>query len=240
MAITPAIKQSVDSQLAGRENGPADAYRHLLWGAELTRKFGPDVARTILERHEIQGDLSTRVGLGSQSPAAAAMDRHNNVLAVEIGRTARTWNDVEQGARGVVQGSSGDGSDGGAVWLPESQWSSHPKDPTTGEELPPENWDWPEIDWEGGSVESNPLYRYPYGGEEHRHEPAIDDPRAILDPAGPASDINPLSRPVASWNEDDLRRVMASPAYWQPSHPGRARAHAMVREWFERAERTGA
>jgi len=27
---------------------------------------------------------------------------------------------------------------------------------------------------------------------------------------------------------------MASPAYWQPNHPGRARAHPMVREWFER------
>ena len=48
--------------------------------------------------------------------------------------------------------------------------------------------------------------------------------------------VNPLSRPVASWSEDDLRQVMASPAYWQPGHPGRARAHAMVREWFERAE----
>ena len=84
------------------------------------------------------------------------MDRHNNALAVEIGQSARTWNDVEQGARDVVEGSSGDGFDGGAVWLPESQWSSHPKDPETGEELLPENWNWPEIDWEGGSVESNP------------------------------------------------------------------------------------
>jgi hypothetical protein len=100
LAIKPAIKASVDSQLPGRENGPADAYRHLLWGAELTRKFGPDVARRILEMHEIQNDLSTGVGLGSQTPAAAAMDRHNNPLAVEIGMTARTWNDVEQRARG--------------------------------------------------------------------------------------------------------------------------------------------
>jgi hypothetical protein len=60
LAITPAIKESVDSQLPGRENGPADAYRHLLWGAELSRRFGPDAARRLLETHEIQGDLSSR------------------------------------------------------------------------------------------------------------------------------------------------------------------------------------
>ena len=79
-------------------------------------------------------------------------------------------------------------------------------------------------------------YKYPYGGEEHRYEPAIDDelPLNLED----AARMNPLSRPVASWSEDDLRRVMASPACWQPGHRGRARAHVMVREWFERAEGT--
>jgi hypothetical protein len=29
---------------------------------------------------------------------------------------------------------------------------------------------------------------------------------------------------------------MASPAYLQPGHPGRARAHAMVRDWFAEAK----
>jgi hypothetical protein len=38
------------------------------------------------------------------------MDRHNNVLAVEIGQTARTWSNVEQGAREVIERSRGDGS----------------------------------------------------------------------------------------------------------------------------------
>jgi len=37
---TQAIKESVHSQLPGRNNGPADAYRHLLLSAELTRQFG--------------------------------------------------------------------------------------------------------------------------------------------------------------------------------------------------------
>lgn len=54
-AIRAAADASVESQLPGRENGPADAYRHLLWGAELTRRFGEATARRILEDHEIQG-----------------------------------------------------------------------------------------------------------------------------------------------------------------------------------------
>jgi hypothetical protein len=47
--IKAAANEAVESQLPGRENGPADAYRHLLWGAELARKFGEDAARRILE-----------------------------------------------------------------------------------------------------------------------------------------------------------------------------------------------
>lgn len=232
LAIKPAIKESADSQLPGRENGPADAYRHLLWGGELARKFGPDVARVLLEMHEIQGDTSRRIGLDAQSPAAAAMDRHNNEIAVAIGSAARSWDHVREAARDVMNRSdrSGSGTSGGAVWLPQSIWESHPIDTTTGKEKPPEEWNWPAIDWEGGIVDSDPNYVYPYGGEEYRHEPAIDDPL----PLGPGKAVvSPLSRPVAGWSEDDLRRVMASAAYLQPNHPGRARAHAMVRAWFE-------
>jgi hypothetical protein len=66
----------------------------------------------------------------------------------------------------------------------------------------------------------------------------LDDPIPMALEQGAA--VNPQSRPVASWSEDDLRRVMASPVYWQPSHRGRARAHAMVREWFEHAEASAA
>jgi hypothetical protein len=38
-AIKAAADEAVESQLPGRENGPADAYRHLLWGAELTARL---------------------------------------------------------------------------------------------------------------------------------------------------------------------------------------------------------
>jgi hypothetical protein len=194
----------------------------------------------MLETHEIQGDPSSQIGLDAQSPAAAAMDRYNNEIAIRIGRTARTWEDARQAAREVMDSSdrSGNGADGGVVWLPESEWKSHPVDTEAGREKSPAEWNWPATNWEDGTVDSDPTYRYPYGGEEHRHEPAIDD-ALPLNPED-AVETNPLSRPVASWSEDDLCRVMASPAYWQPGHPGRARAHAMVREWFERGEGTGA
>jgi len=40
------------SQLPGRRNGPGDAYSHILWAAELTRRFGEVMARCILTWHE--------------------------------------------------------------------------------------------------------------------------------------------------------------------------------------------
>jgi hypothetical protein len=235
-AIGAAANEAVESQLPGRENGPADAYRHLLWGAELTRRFGEDAARRILEDHEIQGTLSATVGRDGQTPEAAAMDRRNNELAIALGKRARIWAEVKEGAQVIIDRSdrSGNGVNGGAVWLERSAWSNHPKDRITGEELLSDVWNWPQTDWINGRVPNPVPYKYPYGGDEHRHEPTIDDPLP-LDPED-AAEMNPLSRPVASWSEDDLRRVIASPAYLQPSHPGRARAHAMVREWFAQAE----
>ena len=51
----------------------------------------------------------------------------------------------------------------------------------------------------------NPVpYKYPYGGEEHRDEPATDD-ELPLNPRDSAQ-MNPLSRPGASWSDDDLRQ----------------------------------
>lgn len=37
---TKSTKESVNSQMPGRENGPADAYRRILLSAELTRRYG--------------------------------------------------------------------------------------------------------------------------------------------------------------------------------------------------------
>ena len=130
-----AISEMVGSQLPGRERGPADAYRHLLWAAELTRRFGEERAREILGLHEQAGDLQ------EQPSDEEAMDVHNNEIGVSLGRFARGWQDVVSAARKVMSGSAPDGSGTwqasydttstlapyGAVWLPEQRWAKNPK-----------------------------------------------------------------------------------------------------------------
>jgi hypothetical protein len=93
LAIRAAADEAVESQLPGRENGPADAYRHLLWGAELTRRFGAHVARGILEDHEIQGDLSTRIGREGQT-----LEAQPRIGATTSGRS-RSANEPGPGRR---------------------------------------------------------------------------------------------------------------------------------------------
>lgn len=55
LAVSAAKLKSVESQLPGREGGPADAYRHLIWAAELTRLYGEDAARAMLDAKERYG-----------------------------------------------------------------------------------------------------------------------------------------------------------------------------------------
>ena len=42
---------SVDSQLPGRENGPADAYRHCVWTAMMAREYGAEAANNVGDLH---------------------------------------------------------------------------------------------------------------------------------------------------------------------------------------------
>jgi len=55
-----AIKEAALSNMPGRGNGPADAYRHVLLAAELTRRFGETKAAIILGWHEFTGSLGWR------------------------------------------------------------------------------------------------------------------------------------------------------------------------------------
>ncbi|NNV89272.1 calcium-binding protein, partial [Roseobacter sp. HKCCD9020] len=71
---------AVASQLPGRTDGPADAYRHLVISAELHRRFEPGIADVFLELHEVGG--------GSNGP----MDRHNNSVGELIGRYVASIN----------------------------------------------------------------------------------------------------------------------------------------------------
>lgn len=115
-----AIKESVYSYLPGRENGPADAYRHILLSAELTRELGETYARLVLDYHEMDGNAE------GQTPKAEAMDRYNNELGIDIGKRLAenpnaSWEDVVSAARELFDPTNNNGD--GARWLPESEGS---------------------------------------------------------------------------------------------------------------------
>lgn len=94
------IGESIASQLPGRQNGgAADAYRHVLLSAELTRNYGEGAAFNILERHEFETNGGADNGL----------DFWNNEIGITIGNHVRdnggTWEDIVLLARQVMQGS---------------------------------------------------------------------------------------------------------------------------------------
>lgn len=134
-----AIREAAWSGLPGRENGPADAYRHLLLSAELTRRFGEDYARQLLDAHEWSGNRD------GQTPLQEAMDRHNNELGIQLGLQLRsnggTWNDVCREARNLIDPANPNGNT--ARWLPQidpnNPDNSWHKNPTSGAVWPP-NW----------------------------------------------------------------------------------------------------
>jgi hypothetical protein len=194
-----AVSEMVGSQLPGRERGPADAHRHLLWSAELTRRFGEQRAREILGLHEQAGDLQ------NQAQDDEAMDLHNNEIGVSIGRFSRNWHDVVSAARKVMSGSAPEGTGAwqagydttstlapyGAAWLPERRWAKNPKvenyKPPIGRGPPPRTPQMPTDqtnwytnphrpsgpDWNAGYIPDG--YSYPYGQPANAVGP--DDPR---------------------------------------------------------------
>jgi hypothetical protein len=140
-----------DSRLPGQDQGPGDAYRHLIGVAELSRRLGPTTTLLIAEGNELRSfvdmlDAAVRgkpIG-NSDTAAARAMDRHNNALALAIGANADSTEQVVMRVRAVMEraiasdGGSGAGntpmwqasrywSDGGSLpdWSPES-WSDLP------------------------------------------------------------------------------------------------------------------
>ena len=128
LARSPALRAAEESELPGRGNGPADFFRHVLLAAELTRKYGPYLAPLLLNQHEANEEQTA--GWEQQ---AEDMDKHNNAIGIDIGRTARDYPDVVQQVQAVIEASSPDGSGTwkdprhhlGApapVWLPRDKW----------------------------------------------------------------------------------------------------------------------
>ena len=92
-----AKAESVSSQLPGRENGPADALRHILIAAELTRKYPDSYANFLLDSKE-ENDAAG---------AASKMDLYNNNIGVAIGQyvqnTGGNWQDVVRLSQEAVE-----------------------------------------------------------------------------------------------------------------------------------------
>lgn len=105
-----AEAEATASRLPGQDQGPADAYRHLVGVAELSRRAGPLLAAAMAERNEwtsteamLRSILGGRPIAPSNMPAARAMDRHNNLLAVGIGARARSAEDVVMRVRSMME-----------------------------------------------------------------------------------------------------------------------------------------
>jgi hypothetical protein len=162
-AVGPALSAAQESGLPGVVNGPGDAFRHIVWSAELTRRFGPVMAASIVENHETSG----KGDIG----AAAAMDLYNNKIGMRIGQTAQTYEDVLRAAASIIMGSSsfGDGTwkrqhhptYGGAKWLTGEWRDSSP----SGQGVPPTTWLHAKYYKYGGKENKGPsLFDYPATG----------------------------------------------------------------------------
>lgn len=149
-----AINESVGSHLPGRSDGPADAYRHVLLSAELTRRYGENYARFILSAHEFTGNMQ------DQTKEANEMDVHNNELGIKIGNRLRqqrggsSWEDVVIEARKTIVPNDPNGNN--ARWLPQDKWKVNPK--LDGKELPVGHKDvnWP-VNWKPGAYSKYPI-----------------------------------------------------------------------------------
>jgi len=79
---------------AGESGGNTDALRHLLGAATLARRQGPTYAQTALNWHE-NPNIPVFLGGGHGQPEHdRAMDLHNNALGMQIGTTAKTYDEA--------------------------------------------------------------------------------------------------------------------------------------------------
>ncbi len=168
LAIAVATTEAKASMLPGRVNGPADAYRHLVWLGELSRRMGPDMAGSLGDLHEIHGQASAMrretTGQGRDlinGAAATDMDRRNNLIGVSIGQQANSFDDVLRLSREAIDRSPADGSGGttGAVWLPRTDWRANPASDEA-------QWNWPRPDW--SRVPRQHVLAYPMRGDAYR------------------------------------------------------------------------
>ncbi len=183
-AATFSRAESVGAQLPGRTDGMADAYRHILLSAELTRKYGSDYAATILDMHED----------GYWGTSATGMDNYNNNIGIAIGEYVasnngsygdvlsltqeafqqgfggETTNSIDQGWQQAPGGYLTSGNSisvdggglilGGIAVLQSAAWKNNPK--VNGSMLTNAQSNWP--DFAGNWLNNFVLESYNYSG----------------------------------------------------------------------------
>ena len=89
-------------QLYGKDtqhNGPADAYRHLLWSGMMAKKYGNAPAQFGGWLHESKIPF---IGAPMQSEQEQAMDTTNNEYGRYIGSDAKDLNEIRKRAKILV------------------------------------------------------------------------------------------------------------------------------------------
>lgn len=168
----------------------------------MTRRLGEAKARRLLRLHEEIGTW-----WHGQADPSRQMDEHNNEIGIRIGKDARTFDEVIEGARRAIDHGAregGSGRDGTAVWLSRDQWH----DPNLRNNWPP--------NWTRVEPATKP---YNYGGEEYWHgrtfPPMLDVPLDAL-----------------TW--EDIRALSESPAANDRGHPDHDRVVDRMIEWHRR------
>jgi hypothetical protein len=212
-----AIHEALQSPLPGEINGPADAYRHIIGSAELRRRFGFAVAYATANANEVFGTY-----VRGYSAASREMDDHNNAIGLQIGGTARTYEDVVRLARAAVDAAvrtGGSGINDTPRWLP-GDWRESAIRSSARRDLPVS---WPD------HIPSLAGYRFAaerYGfGRIERAGTAREREAAWLERL--------TDTPPAEWSEADVRAVIGSTAYLNRTAPGHQTWRDRVRTYFE-------
>jgi hypothetical protein len=206
-----ASDEALKSDLPGYFEGPADAYRHIVGVAELRRRHGYDIASAIADGNEFIGFHRRRLERGPRDidRPAREMDEHNNAIGLEIGATARTYEEVVRRARAAIDAAvanGGSGADGTPRWL--AAWTESRERPKAARTLP--------VTW---TRDIPSLDSYRFGGERFNHDPA--------------------RRPgTPRHREAALLERLADP-YRNRAAPGHERWQSRVRAYFEERDQRG-
>jgi hypothetical protein len=81
----------------------ADAWRHLVWTAEMTRKYGKNIARGVSDWHELPITAFLQGASLLQTPEEKQMDLFNNALGIEIGQSSQSLDEIKQKATEAIR-----------------------------------------------------------------------------------------------------------------------------------------